>query len=298
MKKLLFFLTTLIVSFLVASPLYSAKEEEPRLHWVSGPEKVDVGDIASLKISKGYYYLGEEGTRIMMERMGNKLSGRELGFVSHAKENWFAVFEFDEIGYVKDDDKDALDADAILDSYKKGTENANEWRKEKGIPLLHVLSWHKKPSYDAKTNNLEWAMLLESEGKKIINYNIRYLGRKGVMEVVLVCGTDELKRAVPQLKKILADYSFKTGNKYSEWIEGDKVAEYGLAALIAGGAAAAATKAGFLKKFWKLIVGALVAIGAFLKKFFRSLFGMEEKNTSVIGEKREEEEEETEEDQA
>ena len=41
-----------------------------------------------------------------------------MGFVAPAGEDWFAVFEFDDVGYVKDDEKDSLDANALLDSIK------------------------------------------------------------------------------------------------------------------------------------------------------------------------------------
>jgi uncharacterized membrane-anchored protein len=56
----------------------------------------------------------------------------------------------------------------------------------------------------------------------------------------------------------------------------DKVATYGLAALVAGGALAAAAKLGFLKILWigilaakKLIIVGVVAIVAFFKKLFK-----------------------------
>ena len=66
---------------------------------------------------------------------------------------------------------------------------------------------------------------------------------------------------------------FNGGHRYADFIPGtDKVAEYGIAALIAGGIAA---KAGFFKLLLagiialkKLIVVALVAIGAFFKRIF------------------------------
>jgi uncharacterized membrane-anchored protein len=58
-------------------------------------------------------------------------------------------------------------------------------------------------------------------------------------------------------------------------VPGDKVAEYGLAALVLGGAAAIATKkglwaviVGFLVKGWKLVAIAVAAVGASLRKLF------------------------------
>jgi uncharacterized membrane-anchored protein len=40
-----------------------------------------------------------------MEAMHNPVSGTELGFIAPAGSNWFAVFEFSESGYIKDDER-------------------------------------------------------------------------------------------------------------------------------------------------------------------------------------------------
>ena len=72
---------------------------------------------------------------------------------------------------------------------------------------------------------------------------------------------------------LLNDFSYKTGERYAEYRQGDKLAKYGLAALIAGGAAAVAVKTGLfaslillLKKAWKLVVIAVAAIVAWFKR--------------------------------
>jgi len=56
--------------------------------------------------------------------MGNPTNGRELGFLAPTNMDWFVVFEFDSIGFVKDDDKDKLDAEAMLKAIKAGTGKA------------------------------------------------------------------------------------------------------------------------------------------------------------------------------
>ena len=47
----------------------------------------------------------------------------------NVEDGWFVVFDFSDMGYVKDDDKDELDAKAILASIKEGTEASNKVRK-------------------------------------------------------------------------------------------------------------------------------------------------------------------------
>lgn len=60
--------------------------------------------------------------------------------------------------------------------------------------------------------------------------------------------------------------------KYSEYKPGDKLAEYGLGALVVGGAAAAAAKSGLLKglgKFlWVAVFGVAAGAWTFIKRIF------------------------------
>jgi uncharacterized membrane-anchored protein len=74
----------------------------------------------------------------------------------------------------------------------------------------------------------------------------------------------------------LNGFDFVAGEKYAEFKSGDKIAEYGLAALVVGGAAAAAAKSGLLKslgKFLWVIIGGGIAGGWAL---IRRLFGRKE----------------------
>lgn len=220
-------------------------------------------------------FTGGKGTRELMEAMGNFTSGNEKGFLTHTNWEWFVVFEFSDIGYVKDDEKDELDADAMLKSYRKGTAQANKERERIGIPTMSIVGWEKKPSYNESTHNLEWAIRAESEGEPILNYNTRLLGRRGVMEVSLVVEPGLLSETLPVYQDLLDGYNYKSGEAYAEYRQGDKVAQYGLAALVLGGAAAAGAKLGlfgaiavFFKKAWKLVVIGLVAVAGFIKKLF------------------------------
>ena len=144
---------------------------------------------------------------------------------------------------------------------------------EMGAAPLHITGWEIPPRYNEQTHNLEWAIRGESEGSPVINYNTRLLGRKGVMEVNLVIDPEKLSAAMPAYQALLTDYSYKQGERYAEYRSGDKLAKYGLAALITGGAAAIAVKTGlfaglilFFKKAAKLVVLAVLAVVVWLKK--------------------------------
>jgi uncharacterized membrane-anchored protein len=175
---------------------------------------------------------------------------------------------------VKDGEK--IDADALLKTLKAGDEPSNEERKRLGLGELHTEGWYVPPHYDDKTKQLEWGLKLRSEQGVTLNYTIRMLGRSGVMSATLVSSPETLDADVASFRKVLTGFDYNDGERYSEFRAGDHVAEFGLAALITGGAAVIATKKGFwaaaalfLAKMWKLVAVGAVAVGTGIKSFFK-----------------------------
>jgi len=251
--------------------------------WVNGPAKASIGNHAEIQVPAGFKFTGAKGTQAILEAAGNPTSGNELGYLLPASRDWSVIFEFDDSGYVKDDEKNKLDAEAMLKSIRAGTEQANKQRKKMGASPIVNVQWHQPPKYNEETHNLEWAIKGESDGETILNYNTRLLGRKGVMSVTLLVDPEKIIETMPAYQAMLKDYSFKQGQRYAEYRQGDKLAKYGLAALITGGAAAVAVKTGlfaslilFFKKAWKLVVIGVVAVAAFIKKL---LFGASARKT-------------------
>ena len=266
-----------IVLFLLSSGLCFA--QEPEIKWIPGPKVCDLGDnVASIDVDESYVFADSDDTKRLMELMGNPKTNYEVGLVMPKDEqaNWFIVFEYFPIGYVNDDEKGSIDSDAILESIRKGTEKANAKRKEQGFPPLKVLGWYEQPHYDQESHNLVWALLADSDGTEIVNYNTRLLGRSGYMSAVLVADKDTLDLLKQQVESILSKVSYKKGKSYAEYVQGDKLAKYGLTALIAGGAGAAAVKLGFFKmlaKAWKIVAAGAVAFFAFIGKITKTILG-------------------------
>ena len=264
-----FIVTALAISGLVAG--ISVAQEGPQLNFQRGPATFPMGgNLAEIDLSEGYVFLDQRDTVRLMEFYQNPETGTEKGTVLPASdaESWFIVFEFDELGYVPDDDSD-LDADALLSSIRAGTEAANESRIEMGWPTMQIVGWHDAPRYDPGTRNLTWAIIGASEGSKTINRIVKVLGRRGVMTVTLVSSQEELGAADRQLAMLLGNYRFRPGSTYAEYLPGtDKLAEVGLAALVVGGAGAALVNSGLLARFWKLILVALAGTGAAIKRLF------------------------------
>lgn len=257
----------------------------------AGPAVVPLGKVAELKLPEGHQFVGEDSLDRFYQLTQNVRSGNEVGVV--LAPGYMLFFDYDEIGYVKDEDKNELDADKLMKSMTEGEEASNAARKKRGWDEMKLRGWATKPYYDAKTNNLKWAINLSSSAdgyKELwINESIRLLGRGGVMNVTLAVGNEGFKTAEVAADKLLAEnFGYVTGQKYSEFKAGDKVAAYGLSALVLGGAGVAAAKMGlfaklgaFLGKAWKGIVFVLIAIGAALKKFFGRVTGAQPREPSA-----------------
>lgn len=242
------------------------------LNWVKGPTTVEVVGNSKLDIPAGFAFLNQADTSKFLELNHNLSDGKEMMIAPESLE-WSAYLSFADEGYVKDDEK--IDPDALLKSMKEGTEAANAQRRERGWGELHVTGWAIPPAYNSSTKRLEWATDLQSDGGRNVNFFTKILGRRGHTSVVLVAQNENLQTSVASLNGILGSYRFNAGDTYAEYKPGDKVAEYGLAALVLGGAAAIATKkgfwavlAGFFAAAWKFLMVGVVAAGAWLKKLF------------------------------
>lgn len=256
------------------APFASRANEGVDLPWQAGPMMAVIGDdLAQIELSEDYVFLDAAGTRKFMEMTQNPVSETEVGTImpSDPEQEWFLVFEYDSVGYVADDEKDSLDADAMLASIREGTEAANEERRQRGWDTMSIVGWHQEPFYDEETNNLTWAIIGEAGGSQNVNRMIKLLGRRGVMTATLVSSPEVLPLATPLTDSLLAGYAYVPGNTYAEYVPGsDKLATYGLTALVVGGGAAALIKSGLLARLWKPLVVAFVALGAGIKRLFTS----------------------------
>jgi uncharacterized membrane-anchored protein len=248
-----------------------AAAEVAGLGWQKGPSEGRVGSVGTISVPPGMMFLDADGTRRFLELTGNPPRDHRYTLAPDDL-SWFAIFVFDPSGYVRDDEK--LDQAALLEDLKAGDERQNKERRRLGMGELHTDGWHVPPHYDTTSKRLEWGVRLRTErGEQTVNYAVRLLGRRGVMQAILVSDPDHLDKDMVPFKAALKGYDFAAGERYSEFRAGDRVAEYGLAALVVGGAAAAATKTGAGKAVGKMLIyggiAAAGAVGAALKTFFR-----------------------------
>lgn len=245
------------------------------------------GGLATLTVPKEFNFLGPDDTETVLVKLwGNPPSDdKPLGLLIPAGMTplstncWVVTIDYNEGGYVKDDDASKINYDDLLAKMRKGVAASNQERKKEGYPTVELLGWAAPPHYDAATHKLYWAKKLKFEGAEddTLNYSIRMLGRKGVLELNAIASVDQFAEIDAQTPQILGMVDFKEGSRYADFDpKVDKVAKYGIATLVAGGALALAAKAGFFKVILvallaakKFIIIGVIALVAFVKKFFK-----------------------------
>ena len=247
------------------------------------PQQGDItlgNDLAKLHVPENFRFYGPEDTVRFLVRLGNpRPQTAPLGMILPAKtaDNslWFTVVSYEEDGYVSDKDADSLDYNALLKQMQEGAKEDSKARVAKGMQGLELIGWAEPPHYDKDTKKVYWAKDIRFTGEEdhTLNYNIRMLGRRGVL--VLNCVADlgqiqDIRAATPQL---LGMVEFNQGHRYVDFDpKTDKTAAYGLAALVAGGIAA---KAGLFKVLIagiiaakKFVIIGVLALAGFVKKLF------------------------------
>ncbi|MEZ5798508.1 MAG: DUF2167 domain-containing protein [Paracoccaceae bacterium] len=216
---------------------------------------------AQVALSEGYYFLDPAASKVVLEELwGNPPGIPPLGMIfpagsSPLHDSWGLTIDYDPMGYVSDEDAASYDYDALLADMKRDLIEENKARAKDGFERIDLIGWAEPPHYDATARELYWAKQLHfgTSTGDTLNYNIRELGRHGVLVVNFIAGMDQLpavRDAVPEVRQMI---SFTDGNRYADFVPGvDTVAAVGIGGLIAGKVAAKA--------------GLLVVLLAFLKK--------------------------------
>lgn len=243
-----------------SAPQVSAQQFLASLTFREGKIKLP-GEIATMDLPASFRYLDPADTeKLITDGWGNPPGAKTLGMIVPADVNplseagWGVVVTYDKDGHVKDDDADKINYTDLLKDMQEGMAENNKARQEQGYAPMSLVGWAEQPSYDKGQHKLYWAKELHTDGSKEngLNYNIRVLGREGVLVLNAVSGMEQIAQVKQEMKKVTAFTEFTPGNRYTDFnASTDKVAEYGLAALVAGGVAA---KLGFFGKIFALLL--------------------------------------------
>lgn len=264
-----------------AEPVDKAAQFLSSLHFEQGAVTLP-GGIATLNLPDNFRYLPPaDAERLLTEGWGNPKGFNTLGMIIPTavspltRAGWGVVVSYEKDGHVKDDDADSIKYGELLKTMQDGVKDENEERKKQGFPAMTLVGWAEPPHYDKASHKLYWAKELHSEGDKVngLNYNIRVLGREGVLVLNAVAAMPQIEQIRSEMRNVTAFTDFTAGNRYADFNgKTDKVAEYGIAALIAGGVAAKIGLFGklfaLLLAFKKVVILAVVAAGSWFAKLF------------------------------
>lgn len=243
---------------------------------------------ATLKLGSNYSYLGaDDAQRVLTQLWDNPPDKEVLGLILPSadpkvlldEKSWAVVVTYSADGYVSDGDAAKIDYSEMLQDMQKATKDENPERLKQGYPAIELMGWAEPPRYDSSSHKLYWARDLKftsTDGKdesRTLNYAIRVLGRHGYLSLNAVAPMAELAQVSADMPDVVSMAEFDAGNRYTDYNSGtDKLAAYGIGALVAGGIAAKAglfAKLGILLlKFSKLILVGLAAVGGFIAKLF------------------------------
>lgn len=238
--------------------------------------------VASLNIPESFNYLNpDDAKKILVEVWGNPedTGGSTLGMLFPAgmtpfdESSWGVTIQYEEDGYVSDEDADEINYDELLAQMKEDAVASSKERVNQGYEPIELIGWASEPFYDRDSHKLHWAQEIKIGDYPVntLNYNIRILGRKGVLVLNFIASMNQKALIESKVPDVLALAEFDPGSRYDEFDPSiDKIAAYGLGALVAGKVLA---KTGFLvvalvflKKFGIVI---FIAVAAVLGKLFK-----------------------------
>lgn len=257
------------------------------------------GDKATINVPKGFKFLNKgQSLWVLIELWGNPPSSTEyvLGMIfpegtdPFTRGSYVFVVEYEDMGYVKDEDAEKINYDDMLKKMQEEEKENNKTRVEEGYPAIHLVGWAQKPYYDKEKKVLHWAKEVKFEGEEganTLNYDVRVLGRHGVLSLKAVCSMDELALVKANINTVLNMASFTSGNTYNDFDpKMDKIAVWTIGGLVAGKVLAKAGIFAVLLKFlaaaWKFIAVGVLAFFSFLKNIFSRKRAEKEMNAEEL----------------
>ena len=268
----------------------AAAEPEPEASAAPAPEltyrtgSIELpNQVATLRLNSEYRYLDPKETEKLLVGWGNppEASRDTQGAVVPAEvdpfsdHGWAVVLTYLDEGHVDDAEASKIDYKELMTDMKSSTEKENSQREAAGYRTVKLLGWAAEPRYDSTAHKLYWAKELDFGGSEhTLNYDVRVLGREGVLSMNAVAGMSQLTAIQQDMQSLLKLAEFNDGQRYNEYNAGtDRLAAYGIGALVAGGVAA---KLGLFAKlfalilaFKKVIIVGVIAVGGVLARVLK-----------------------------
>lgn len=237
---------------------------------------------AQIEVPEGFLFLDEPQARKLLvdywDNPESKISDL-LGVLVPCDNECFYqinvafVITYDNCGYIKDSDANSVDYDELLGNMQESYKERN-----KSLPEEYrstIKGWTVPPHYDQLNHALIWARTLEFMSGMTVNYDMRILGKDGLVSINAVVSPENVNEVVSLESTMVQSIRFDKGYAYFDFNPNrDRVSDWTIGGLVAGGILAksgALSKLGILLlKFWKIIAVGAVGIAAGIKKLFSS----------------------------
>lgn len=208
--------------------------ETQKLGWIQEP-----GDYAlvlshsRIRLPEGYtLLLGADAARYDELWNGYESPNTEA-IVFSDTDNTLVYFIYEDAGHVTEDDWSDVDADDFLQQLKDGDAEANLQRRNAGLDEYYTDNWREKPHFDTATKTAYWAIELFNPKSRWMNATAIRLARTGYHRIIWVGDTEQFQSASGSLDTLIAMHDYDAGNRYGDYVDGDKLAGYGIGALAA-----------------------------------------------------------------
>ncbi len=248
----------------------AAKEAEASL--VKGPAIIPIFDQAEINLPEGYGYMPALPAKKLLISAGRSEADFDASFaglvfpMTDQNASWCMALSFDKTGHVNDDKLKQYPADKIQELLQQSFDKSNEENRKKGLPDMET-GWIEKPAYDEPSHRFTFAYTRGIKGnpQKNHSFNAVILGREGCLGIETYSPMGDLDVLRAGINAIALSTTFKEGKRYADFNKDtDKLAEYGLMAVVAG---AAAKKIGLFSILAKYILGAGGALAGILVYF-------------------------------
>lgn len=198
-----------------------------------------------LTVPANHYFIDAPQSKFILENLwGNAQDEEVLGMIvrsdflpNETNNDYSFVISYSPTGYISSAERVEFDHNDLLHQIQEQLQASNKLRVEQGLNVLQAENWVMVPYFDNYKKALYWATELKVNGSEesLINYNLRLLGKDGVIKINAVGTMDQLGKIKQVLPYLLAQTEFLEGFRYNEY-NADTVIEsnWKLEELIAG----------------------------------------------------------------
>lgn len=195
---------------------------------ITGPATVPVADQGVLTLPGGYVFIPTYQARLLthVTDADDDLSIVGLILPKRGANQRFAIIRWRSSGHLSDQDiTGEVRTRSLMGELYGANERTNAARREGHVPPVTLRGWGERPSYDAATHTLRWAMELTRQGAAASSASsliraVQILGRYGVITISLDAGApwDDTTRVF--WDGVINQFRYLPGHAYQDFVPG------------------------------------------------------------------------------